>query len=67
MTNITLPKEKFDKVLHDVDVLIDDVSELVDQDKLAEKRLSEIRKDPSICKSEAELDAYLKKRGVKVE
>ncbi len=67
MAKITLPQEAFNKVIHDVEVLIEDVSELIDQDKIVEKRLEDIRQNPSIGKSEQELDTYLKKRGVKVE
>ncbi len=54
------------KVLTDVEVLIEDVVSIFDQNEIAQKRLVEIRADPSIGKSEQELDEYLKKRGVKV-
>ena len=62
-----ISEEKLSKVLHDVETLIIDVSELVDQDLIAERRLAEIKQNPSIGKSEKELDEYLKKRGVKIE
>lgn len=67
MATITISEEKFDKVLTDVETLIEDVAALFDQDEIAEKRLAEIKADPSIGKSETELDSYLKKRGVKIE
>ena len=35
-------------------------------DKLARQRMEEIRRNPSLAKSEADLIAYLKKRGVDV-
>ena len=37
------------------------------QDEVAKKRLSEVKANPSIGKSEQELDDYLKKRGVNVD
>jgi len=66
MANITLSEEKFNKVLADVENLIEDVSDLFDQDNIAKKRIKDIEADPSIGKSEKALDAYLKKRGVKI-
>lgn len=66
MANITLSEEKFNKVLADVETLIEDVSSLIDQDEIAKKRMAEAKALPSIGKSEKELDDYLKKRGVKV-
>lgn len=35
-------------------------------DKIARQRMEEIRRNPSIAKSEADLIAYLKKRGVDI-
>ena len=64
MAEITVSKEKFDKVLTDVENLIDDVASLLDQDETAKKRMTDIKANPSIGKSEKDLDAYLKKRGV---
>ena len=66
MTTITISEEKFNKVIADVEKLIEDVSSLLDQDEIAKKRMAEIKTDPSIGKSEKELDNYLKRRGVKV-
>jgi predicted amino acid-binding ACT domain protein len=67
MENVLISEEKLSKVLHDVETLIIDVSDLVDQDLIAGRRLAEIKQNPSIGKSEKELDEYLKKRGVKIE
>ena len=67
MGTITISQEKFNKVIADVEALIEDVSSLFDQDELAKQRMQEIKANPSIGKSEKELDAYLRKRGVKVE
>ena len=66
METVTIPKEKFNKVISDVEVLIEDVVSIFSQDNIAEKRLKEIKETPSIGKSESELDNYLKKRGVKI-
>ena len=67
MGTITVSEEKFNKVMSDVEALIEDVSSLFDQDEIAKQRMQEIRANPSIGKSEKELDDYLRKRGVKVE
>ncbi|MBI2139042.1 hypothetical protein HYU13_05615 [Candidatus Woesearchaeota archaeon] len=67
MAPITISEEQFGKVLKDVELLITDVANLVDQDTLARKRIADIEANPSIGKTEEELDAYLKKRGVKVD
>ena len=67
MATITIPEEKFNKVIADVENLIEDVVDIFDQDEIAKKRIAEIEADPSIGKSEKELDGYLKKRGVKID
>ena len=67
MANISVSEEKFNKVLADVEALIEDVANLFDQDEIAKKRIIDIKSDPSIGKSEKELDDYLKQRGVKVD
>ena len=66
MATITISEEKLNKVLADVETLLEDVSSLLDQDAIAKKRISEIKANPSIGISEKDLDDYLKKRGVKV-
>lgn len=67
MTTITISEEKFNKVISDVEILIEDVASLFGQDDIAKQRINDIKKNPSIGKSEKELDEYLKKRGVKVD
>ena len=67
MTNITIPEEKLQKVLQDVETLIEDVTTLLDQDSIVKQRIAELRVDPTLGKSEQELDGYLKKRGVNIE
>lgn len=67
MPKLVVSEKKLNKVLADVENLIEDVSDLVDQDKIAKKRLAEMKSNPSIGKSEKELHDYLKKRGVKVD
>ncbi len=67
MATITISEEKFNKVLADVEVLIDDVAELLDQNEIAKQRMAELKLNPSIGKSEKELDEYLRKRGVKID
>ena len=66
MANITISDEKFNKVLEDVENLIVDVADLFDQDEIAKKRIKDIQNNPSIGKSEKNLDEYLKNRGVKI-
>ena len=58
MKTVTISEQKLQKVLSDVETLIEDVTALLDQDEVAMKRLSEIRATPSIGKSEQELDRY---------
>ena len=67
MANISVSEEKFNKVLADVEALIEDVSDLLDQDEIAKKRVKDIEENPSIGKSEKELDDYLNQRGVKID
>lgn len=67
MEKMTISTEKLDKVLSDVENLVEDVEAMIDQDSTARKRLEELKKDPSIAVSEEEIDSYLKKRGVKVD
>jgi hypothetical protein len=67
MAMINIPEEKLNKVLADVEMLIEDVADIVDQDEIVKKRLEDIKEYPSTGKSEKELDEYLKKRGVKID
>ena len=66
MANITVSEEKFNKVLADVENLIADVTDLFDQDKIVKERIADIEADPSIGKTEKELDSYLKRRGAQI-
>ena len=66
MANITISEEKFNKVLEDVENLIVDVADLFDQDEIAKKRIKDIQNNPSIGKSEEELDEYIKRRGLSI-
>jgi hypothetical protein len=50
----------------DVEYLKSVVAEDYDLSDEAKKRLAQVRKNPSIGKTEKELDTYLKKRGVKL-
>jgi hypothetical protein len=64
---ITLSKSRFSKVLSDFEVLLEDVTELINRDDVVRQRIADIKADPSIGKTEEELDAYLRKRGIKVD
>ncbi len=64
MESVNFPKNELNKVLIDVEVLIEDVASLLNQDEIAKKRLTEIKANPSIALSEEELDNYLEKRGI---
>ncbi|MBI2545925.1 hypothetical protein HYV81_01985 [Candidatus Woesearchaeota archaeon] len=66
MGSITLSEEKFNKLMADVEALIEDAASLFDQEEIAKQRMKDIKENPSIGKSEKELDAYLKKRGVQL-
>ncbi|MBI2451953.1 hypothetical protein HYV50_02635 [Candidatus Pacearchaeota archaeon] len=67
MALITIPADKLNKVLFDVEVLIEDVASLLNQDEIAKKRLVDIKTNPSISTSEEELDNYLRIRGIKID
>ena len=67
MTTVSVPHEKLAKVLSDVETLIANVASLVDQDAIATQRLGGMRTDPSVRRSERELDEYLATRGVQVD
>ena len=65
METVTVPKEVFNKILSDVEILIDDVEMALDVK--VRKRISDIETGKVKGKTEKELDDYLKKRGVKVD
>ena len=66
MGTIAIPEEKLNKVLADIELLIEDVASLFDQDDIAQQRMADIKADPSLGKSEKGIDEYLKKRGVNI-
>ena len=67
MEQILVSPEKLNKVLMDVEVLIEDVASLMNQDEIAKKRLLEVKDDLSMGVPEEELDNYLKERGAEIE
>ena len=67
MAIVSIPSETLNKILTDVEVLIEDVAILIDQNEMVRKRLQEIKENPSIARPEKDMDIYLKKRGVKIE
>lgn len=62
MATITLSEEKFNKVMNDVETLIGDVVDLLDQDSIVKKRITDIKANSSIGKSEEDLDSYILER-----
>ena len=67
METITIPKDTFGKILSDIDILLRDLQEIeIVNDTVVRKRITDIEATPSIGKTEEELDAYLRKRGIKV-
>ncbi len=65
MESVTIPKEMLDKILTDVEILIDDVEAALD--KKVQERRKNIETKNVQGKTEEDLHAYLKKRGVHVE
>ena len=64
METITLPKEFFNKILIDVETLLDDVELALDAK--VKQRLQDLKSEKIQAKTEEELDNYLRKRGVKI-
>lgn len=67
MDTINISEDRFKKVLADVEVLLEDVTALINRDDIVRQRTAEIKADPSIGKTEKELDEYLKEREVKID
>ncbi len=65
METITIPKELFNKILSDVEKLIDDVE--IALDNKVKQRIIDIETGKVQGKAEQDLDDYLRKRGVKIE
>ena len=64
METVTIPKESFVEVMETIENFIEEL-ELVTSETV-QKRLREIKENPTIGKNEQELDEYLKELGVKV-
>ena len=63
MANLIIPKEKFSKILDDFEVLINDVESTLSQENMIIRgRINDIKLNPSIGKSEEELDNYLRNK-----
>lgn len=65
METLTISREKFGKILTDIDILLSDIEEL-SPDEIVRQRIADINADLTLGKSEQELDEYLKKRGVQI-
>ena len=63
MTLVNVSAKRLDRVLSDVELLVEDVASLLNLDETARKRLAEIKADPDLGGSEEELDDYLASRG----
>ena len=61
----SIQEKKLQKIVIDMGILANEIGELISEQKVR-KRIRDIQMDPSIGKSEEELDNYLRKRGVKV-
>ncbi len=64
MTSVIVPTDKLDKVLRDMEMLVEDVALLMNQEEVVKKRISDIKVNPSIALSEKELEDYIHKRGL---
>lgn len=63
METVTLPKQKFSKLLTDVELLINDVDEILsDEDSIVKKRIADVKSGNVKGVTEAEYYGYLKKR-----
>ncbi len=65
METLTVKKEVFSKILTDVETLIDDVEIALDDQ--VRQRIHDVETGKVTGKTEDDLHAYLKKRGVNVE
>ena len=67
METITIPKDKLEIVISDVERLISHFEDLAgDENKITKQRWIDVKTGKVEGRSEKELDKYLKKRGVKV-
>ena len=67
MSIVHVQKSDFNKILDTAESLIDEVEQVLSQDDIVRKRLDDIRKRNTKGRTEAELNKYLKGRGVKVD
>lgn len=67
MGTISISEDRFKKVLADVEALVEDVTALIDRDDVVKQRIAGIKADPSIGKTEKELDDYLRRRGIEID
>jgi len=65
METVAVPKDVFEKILEDVEILIDDVESALDQK--VRKKVHDIETGSITGKTEKDLDTYLKKRGVAID
>ncbi len=67
MDTVTIPREEYEELIQ-LAAKVEQIDEVIHEpmNELIKKRLREITANPSVGKSEDELDVYLKQRGVKV-
>ncbi len=61
-----LETKKLEKMRANAKLLLQDIDETLKQEAIIQRRIKDIQMNPSIGKSEEELDNYLRQRGVKV-
>ena len=61
-----LETKKLEKMRANAKLLLQDIDETLKQETILQQRIKDIQMNPSMGKSEEELDNYLRKRGVKV-
>lgn len=64
---ITVSKELLNHMLTEMEHLVEDFSLIADENnEVIQRRIKEIRENPSIGKDEVELDNFLRRKGVKI-
>jgi len=67
METLNISKEKFSKILEDFEALINDVESALSQENvIVRRRINDIKANPSMGRSEKDLDLFLKKRVIKI-
>ena len=64
---VEVQKTDFNEILNTAELLVEKVEKAFSQDEIAKQRMEDIKIGKVQIKKEQELDAYLKKRGVKLE